>query len=258
MEVNKIYCGDALEVLKTFPDECIDLTVTSPPYDNLRDYEGYSFDFEGIAQQLFRVTKCGGIVVWVIGDAVVNGSETGTSFQQALFFKEVGFKLHDTMIYKKDSSPFPEQNRYNQCFEYMFVLARGKPKTFNPIKVATIWKSKNNTSTQRGKDGILVPQKYERGFDTKTKSNIWKYSVGHMKSTTDKVAHEHPATFPEKLAQDHIISWSNKGDIVLDPFNGSGTTTKLARLGDRKYVGIDISEKYCKIANDRLKQQKLI
>ncbi len=158
------------------------------------------------------------------------------------------------MIYQKDSSPFPESNRYNQCFEYMFVLVKGKPKTFNPIRVPTKGYPVSDSSTQRGKDGVIVPQIYERGFADKTKENIWKYNVGHMKTTTDDVW-EHPAMFPEKLAEDHISSWSNEGDLVLDPFVGSGTTGKMAKSLNRNFIGIDISPEYCKLATERIDAQ---
>lgn len=258
LEVNKVYNEDCLETMKKMSDGFVDLTVTSPPYDNLRDYKGYSFDFEGIARELFRTTKQGGVVVWVVGDAVLDGSESGSSFRQALFFKEVGFNLHDTMIYQKDSSPFPESNRYNQSFEYMFVLTREKPKTFNPIRVPTKGYPTSDTSTQRNKDGVRVLQKYERGFEDKTKENIWKYVVGFMKSTTDRYAFDHPATFPERLVEDHIKSWSNEGDLVFDPFMGSGTTAKMARLLNRNYIGSEISKEYCEIIKKRLAQQTLL
>lgn len=252
-----IYNGDCLEVMKSFPDGGIDLTVTSPPYDGLRDYNGYSFDFEGIAKELFRATKEGGVVVWVVGDSVINGSESGTSFRQALYFKEIGFNLHDTMIYQKDSSPFPESTRYNQNFEYMFVLVKGKIATFNGLREPTKGYKPSVSNTFRNKNGDLLPVKYKQGFEDKIRGNIWKYNVGYMKSTTDTNAFEHPATFPEKLAGEHIISWSNEGDTVLDPFLGSGTTMKMAKQLNRKAVGIEISKEYCDIAKSRLAQDLL-
>ena len=257
--LNKIIQGDCLEVLKEMKDNCIDLTVTSPPYDNLRDYNGYSFDFEGIAKELFRVTKEGGVVVWVVGDATVKGSETGTSFKQALYFKEIGFNLHDTMIYQKNNNPLPEKNRYFQSFEYMFVFSKGKPKTFNPINDrkninAGLVKSK---SSIRNKDGSTTVTKTSVVADYGARKNIWKIDCGYMKSTKDKEVYKHPAIFPEPLAHDQIISWSNEGDIVLDIFNGSGTTTKMAKILGRNYIGVDISKEYCDIANKRLEQDVL-
>lgn len=254
LPVNQIICGDCLEVMKGLPDKCIDLTVTSPPYDNLRTYNGFSFDFEGIAKELFRVTKQGGVVVWVIGDSVVRGSETGNAFRQALHFKEIGFNLHDTMIYQKNAFPYPDKTRYAQVFEYMFVLSKGKPNTTNIIRVPTkeANRIKNKKSYQRLPNGETVPMKYETGKSERNKENVWMFEVGYMKTTKDKFAFQHPAMFPEQLAHDHIISWSNEGDIVFDPMCGSGTTCKMAKLLGRNFIGIDISEEYCEIARKRI------
>lgn len=252
MELNKIHNIDCLEFMKTLPDKCIDMTLTSPPYDNLRDYNEFSFDFEGIAKELFRITKEGGVIVWVVGDAVIDGSESGTSFKQALFFKECGFRLHDTMIYQKNSYPFPPSNRYFNVFEYMFILSKGTPKTTNLIKVPTKGQG-HKQSTFREKDGTMSAGKYEFGKDERVKDNIWIYDVGFAKSTNDKTAFEHPAIYPEKLCQDHIISWSNEGDIVFDPFMGSGTTGKIAQMLKRKWIGTDVSKEYCDIAEQRIK-----
>jgi site-specific DNA-methyltransferase (adenine-specific) len=237
------------------PDRCIDLTVTSPPYDNLRTYNGFSFNFEEVAQELYRITKDGGVVVWVVGDATINGSETGTSFRQALYFKEIGFNLHDTMIYMSDKPPLTH-NRYEQKFEYMFIFSKGKPKTFNPIKEPCLnagQSNKHNTFRHTGEKTATF-HSINGIKDTKIKGNIWFYKTGNNKSTKDKIAFEHPAIFPEQLAHDHIISWSNPGDIVFDPFIGSGTTAKMAYLNGRNYCGIDISEEYCEIARRRVEQ----
>jgi site-specific DNA-methyltransferase (adenine-specific) len=245
-----LYYGDCLDVMKQFENDIIDLTVTSPPYDNLRDYNGYTFDFENIAKELLRVTKPGGVIVWIVGDATVNGSETGTSFRQALYFKEIGFNLHDTMIYMKNN-PVPQPGkRYNQCFEYMFVLSKGTPNTFNPIMEETKYKGVAN-ARNRGKDGSLHYRKIERKNEKKV-GNIFAYSVGGGISTKDKIAFQHPAIFPEQLASDHILSWTNEGDTVLDCFFGSGTTGKCALKYNRRYIGIDISEEYCDIAANRI------
>jgi site-specific DNA-methyltransferase (adenine-specific) len=241
--------------MKTLDGCSIELTVTSPPYDNLRNYNGYTFDFEGIAKELFRVTKQGGVVVWVVGDATIKGSETGTSFKQALYFKEIGFNLHDTMIYQKNSYPFTPVNRYYQQFEYMFVFSKGKPKTYNIQRCETDprWRNKTNkSSTHRNKDGTTSGLKYEIGKDTRKMDNVWKLNTGYMKGTPDKVAFEHPATFPDMLAERHILSWSNEGDTILDPFAGSGTTLKMAKKNGRNYIGIEISEEYIDIIHKRL------
>ena len=254
--MNDLICGNNVDILKGLDDNCIDLTVTSPPYDGLRDYNGYSFDFEGIAEQLLRVTKEGGIVVWVVGDSIIKGSESGTSFKQALHFKEIGFNLHDTMIYYR-SPRFPDKLRYSQSFEYMFVFSKGRPNRFNPIQ-----DHKNKPDSHkggnivsgggRGKDGKLVKSVRPVHREYSTRWNVWDIPNGYFKSTTDKIAYQHPAIFPEKLAHDHIISWSNEGDIVLDPFVGSGTTCKMAKQLNRNYIGIDISQDYIDIAKERL------
>ena len=237
------------------PDNCIDLTVTSPPYDDLRKYNGYLFDFEGVAQQLYRVTKTGGAVVWVVGDSVQKGSETLNSFTQALYFKEFGFNVHDTMIFVKSTSPFPEQNRYNQKFEYMFVFTKGKPTTSNlqkEIAHSNLSRIGKRDGGYRQQDGSIEAGKYDSRKKEKTKGNVWYYPVGMNCTTKDKFAFQHPAMFPEQLAHDHILSWSNEGDLVFDPMCGSGTTLKMAKKLGRNYLGIDISEEYCEISRRRV------
>jgi site-specific DNA-methyltransferase (adenine-specific) len=226
----------------------IDLTVTSPPYDNLRSYNGYSFDFEAVAKELYRITKDGGVVVWVVGDATIDGSETGTSFRQALFFKEIGFNLHDTMIYQKHNFSNPSSNRYHQIFEYMFVFSKGKPKTFNALKdrpnveAGKIGSWGKNTSRQV--DGTMVERKRKVNTEFGMRYNIWRIKT-EMKPL-------HPAPFPEELARDHVLSWSNPGDVVYDPFMGSGTTAKVAIETNRKYLGSEISSEYWEIAQKRI------
>ena len=257
--MSKIYLrqGDCLELMKDIPDGSIDLTVTSPPYDNLRTYNGnieqWSFEkFQGIAKELYRVTKQGGVVVWVVGDATMNGSESGTSFKQALYFMSIGFNLHDTMIYRK-LNPIPlTHNRYEQAFEYMFILSKGKPNTFNPIKIpcktaGTVYNIKRpkaiSEASKRDRDEIMTTN------NTKYKDNIFEYCVGKKQGTQT-----HPAPFPEDLANDHIISWSNEGDVVLDPFMGSGTTGKMALLNNRNFIGIELDEEYFEIAKKRIEE----
>lgn len=253
MKLNTIYNCDCTYGMSKLPDECVDLTVTSPPYDNLRKYNGYSWDFEAVAKQLYRVTKTGGVVVWIVNDATVNGSETGTSFRQALYFMDCGFNLHDTMIWEKPSFTATGSLavRYAPVFEYMFVLSKGKPKTFNPIKdKPNIHAGVKLHGTLRQKDGTTVgisglgKPVAEYG----QRHNVWKIS-GEM-SSKNRV---HPAMFPESLVSDHIISWSNPGDVVLDPFMGSGTTAKMALANNRYYVGFEISSEYCEIANRRIR-----
>lgn len=253
--INKIICGDHLDILQHIPDNTIHLTVTSPPYDDLRDYDGYTFDYKKLIPELFRVTIQGGVVVWVVGDMTKNGSETGTSFKQALFFMECGFKLHDTMIYQKPS-PYPEIVRYYQNFEYMFVFSKGKPKTINLItdKINTQF---GNTvhGTERQKNGKLLHSsgrlKGKKINPVGIRYNIWQYKTGGKNTTKDDIAYDHPAVFPDMLAFDHIRSWSNEGNIILDPMCGSGTSCKVAKNNNRKYIGIDCNEKYCEIARKR-------
>jgi len=257
MEKNQIICGDCLTVMRDMQDECIDLTVTSPPYDNLRTYKGYIFEFEGIAKELYRVTKQGGVVVWVVGDATIKGSETGTSFRQALFFKSLGFNLHDTMIYAKNGAAYPagkNSNRYSGIFEFMFIFNKGRQCTANLIKDKTNrWAGQSTfgASSNRQKDGVLRKSGKRIIGDFGYRDNIWKINNGKGFGN-DSIAFKHPAPFPDQLANDHIISWSNPGDIVLDPMCGSGTTCKMAKINNRNYIGIDISEEYCKISRDRI------
>jgi len=237
--------------MKKLPENSLDMTVTSPPYDNLRDYNGFMFEFGNIAQQLYRITKRGGVVVWVVGDAVKKGNKTLTSFRQALSFQEAGFNIHDVMIYKKKNTPFMRSNAYTNCYEFMFILSKGSPKTFNPLKEPTKRNGFEMLVYNKKADG--VNKKILKELKTeKTKNNIWEYAVGLGGSTKDKEAFQHPAVFPEKLASDHISSWSNKGDIVFDPFAGSGTTCKMAKKLGRKYIGCDISEEYVALARARI------
>ncbi len=248
---NKVIHGDCLEVMKDIPDKSIDMILTSPPYDNLRDYNGYTFDFERIAKELFRVTKQGGVVVWVVGDATVKGSETGTSFKQALYFKEIGFNLHDTMIYRKSNRPPLNHPRYEQEFEYMFIFSKGKPKVVNLLTTKCLNAGKINSGTARNGGSDTLQKKHGAGKpckETKPLGNIWSYAVGVEKDNKGM----HPAIFPEKLAEDHILSWSNEGDTVLDPMAGSGTTLKMAKKNNRNYIGIEISPEYIDIINKRL------
>lgn len=251
MLLNEIFCAECVDFMKKMPENSVDLTVTSPPYDDLRDYNGYNFDYKSIAEQLFRITKEGGVVVWVVGDKIVKGNKTLSSFKQALTFQKIGFNVHDTMIYKKKNTPFMRSNAYTNCFEYMFVFSKGSPKTFNPLKEKTARSGYEMLVHNKKSDGVnkktlgkLNPEK--------TKTNIWEYAVGLGGTTRDKIAFKHPAVFPERLAEDHILSWSNPGDIVFDPMCGSGTTCKMASLNGRNYIGCDISQEYVNIAKERL------
>jgi len=261
VSMNTIYNMDCIEGMKMIPDWSIDLTVTSPPYDNLRTYNWYSWDFEWIAKELYRITKPWWVVVWVVWDATVKWSETGTSFRQALYFKEIWFNIHDTMIYEKAGCPFPEKNRYYPCFEYMFVFSKGKPKTFNPIKdrknlypnskIARKtharqidWSLKENSAMRIDPD--------RRAGEYGIRFNIWRISNAHWVWWD---TFNHPAPFPEKLAEDHILSWSNEWDILLDPFMWSWTTAKMCILNNRKFIWFEISKEYVDIANKRIQDR---
>ena len=256
-DINCIYNESNLETMKRMTDNFIDLTVTSPPYDDLRDYNGYSFPFEDIAKELFRVTKEGGVLVWVVGDAVVNGSETGTSFKQALYFKELGFNIHDTMIYSKTPS-FPAKNgdkRYSQSFEYMFILSKGNPKTANLLKDRkNKWGGSQSwgKTSERLKNGEIKEREKFNVQEYGYRFNIWEYATGKGNTTRDEIAYQHPAMFPEKLAEDHILTWSNEGDLVYDCFGGSGTNAKMSNKWKRTWVLSEISSEYVEIAKKRI------
>lgn len=256
----QLLLGNCVQRLKELQDNSVDLTVTSPPYDNLRTYNGNNalwgeHVWKEVIQLLYNVTKPGGVVVWVVGDATINGSETGTSFKQALWAKKCGFNLHDTMIYQKNSYPFPPSNRYYQQFEYMFVWSKESPKTYNIQRQPTDprWRNKDNkSSSQRKADGTTAKLKYETGKEDRKMDNVWLLNTGYMKSTPDKIAYQHSAIFPDELAKRHILSWSNEGDTVLDPFMGSGTTGKMARLLNRNFIGIEMDKEYFEIAKKRI------
>lgn len=251
--------GDCLEVLPTLERESIDLVVTSPPYDNLRNYNKeleWNFDiFKQVAEQLYDILKMGGVVVWVVNDATINGSETGTSFNQALYFKEIGFKLHDTMIYAK-KNPIPlNHNRYEQSFEYMFILTKGKPYTFNPIRVLCKRKGEHKNYAFHKTDDDALTRFHGTVRDKKIHKNIFEYGIGGGN-------YGHPAIFPLQLAKDQILSWSNQNDTILDPFMGSGTTGVACLQTNRDFIGIEKVEKYYDIAKQRIneanEQKKLV
>ena len=259
LEINKIYCESNLETMARMPDNFVDLTVTSPPYDNLRTYKD-DIDkswgehiWKPIIKELYRVTKKGGVVVWVVNDATINRSETGTSFRQALYAMECGFNLHDTMIYNRQGS-FPSKNKYWQDFEYMFVFSKGEPNTFNPIMEKSVRKKGDKIHKRRLVENI-IGSTLSKGTSKGEKaiSNVWYIPAGNNISTKDKTAFLHPAIYPEDLAGQHIYSWSNEGDLVYDPFMGSGTTAKMAHIYKRNWIGSEISQEYVDLANKRLK-----
>jgi site-specific DNA-methyltransferase (adenine-specific) len=247
--INKIFVENCLDTMGRMPDGFVDLVVTSPPYDDLRTYNGYSFDFVSVVEGLYRVVKDGGVVVWIVGDATKNGSETGTSFRQALGFIDAGFRLHDTMIWKK-TNPMPKvkTKRYFDVFEYMFVFSKGQPASFTPFMQKTKFGGKVYSSTV--KKITTGQERVSKTFvlnDERYRDNIWECAVAQNKT-------KHPAVFPEQLAIDHVLSWSVEGDVVYDPFMGSGTTAKAALITDRRFVGSEISADYVEIAEKRLEE----
>lgn len=245
--MNKVYCESNLDTLSRMENESIDLVVTSPPYDNLRKYNGYSFDFESLVKELHRTVRKGGVVMWNVSDAMVDGSETGTSFQQALKFMAQGFFLHDTMIWIKDGggaigSPFS----YTQNFEYMFVFSKGRPKTTNLLRDkpnASFGKDKSGVG-RRKPDGSHKIESRKLSAEFSKRNNYWYYPP--------EKGGGHPAVFPLALAIDHIKSWTNPGDVVYDCFAGSGTTLVAAKMEGRKYLGSEISQEYVGIIEKRL------
>ena len=259
LQLNQILNENCLATMANMPDNFVDLVVTSPPYDNMREYEGNSLiEFREISLELLRVVKKGGVVVWIVGDETIDGNESGTSFRQALHFKEIGFNLFDTMIYLKPPRGAVGNNKtYWQSFEYMFVFSKGLPKTINLIKDRQNKDArKGDRSTKRLSDGTLL--KIQRtGYENHgRRTNVWEYKIGKGHSASDTIAFAHPAIFPEKLAEDHIVSWSNPNELVYDPFTGSGTTAVMAKSNGRKYLGSEINEKYCQIAIGRLERAK--
>ena len=254
VETSRIVQGDCVKVMRGFADGCIDLVVTSPPYDNIRDYKGFKFEFPPVATELFRAIKPGGVCVWVVQDSKVNCSMTLSSMRQAIVFNDAGWNVHDVMIYLKDSCPFPRRNQYQPVWEYMFVFSKGAPKTFNPIRKGNKQiKNLAKRTTYRQKDGSLKRCKPYTAPVTSVEHNVFYYPMGYNRTTKDDFAYEHPAMFPEALARDQIVSWSNRGDVVLDPFAGAGTTLKMAEETGRQWIGIDISADYCNVAMQRIK-----
>lgn len=246
------FAADCVRFMEGMGDSTIPFTITSPPYDNLRDYRGYQFDFPAIAEQLYRITAKGGVVVWVVGDKI-KGGRSLTSFKQAIYFQSIGFQVHDVMIYQKKNTPFMRSNAYTNCYEFMLVLSKGAPAVFNPLKEKTVRNGFEMIVANKKADGINNKILRELKKE-KTKTNIWQYAVGLGGTTTDKEAFQHPAVFPEKLAEDHILTWTNEGMLVFDPMCGSGTSGKMAKLHSREFLCVDISKEYINIAKQRVKK----
>jgi site-specific DNA-methyltransferase (adenine-specific) len=260
LEANKIYCGDNIELCKEIDDNNIDLTITSPPYSNIRKYQGFSWDFEKLAKELYRVTSDGGIVCWIINDQYIKGGRDLQSFKQAIYFKETcGFTIHDVMIYQKSGFNFPANNRYHQVYEYILVLTKGKIKTFNPLmdrknaypgqKAHGLHRGADENSYQDMSQIIKAKPAGEYG----KRYNVWYVKVGKRKGVAQNdIAYKHPAIFPESLCGDLIKSFSNENDLIFDPFMGSGTVAIVCNNLKRNFLGLEISQEYCDIANKRL------
>ena len=255
LEINQIINMDCLQGIKYISDKIVDLTCCSPPYQNLRTYKGYDFNFEKVALELYRVTKDGGIVCWIIGDSMENGSETLEPFKQALFFKEkCGFNVHDTMIYQKRNFSHPEKTRYHQVFEYVFIFSKGKPKTFNPIKdrknltAGAIGNLGINTFTEKDGSKSIREKKITQEYGMR--HNIWLGNTAGQENMCVEL--KHPAIMPRWLARDLILSWSNERDLIFDPCLGSGTVAAEAKKLNRNYLGMEISKEYCDLAEKNI------
>jgi DNA modification methylase len=234
------YLSDCLEVMKKLPDECVNLTITSPPYDNMRDYNGYSFPFEEIANELYRITTDGGVLVWNVFDQKTNGGYSLTSFKQVMYFVEkCGFKLDSNIIWDKGTFAAPNSKAYHSVYEYVFILTKGKMKTFNPLldrpnkhggKTVKVASKTQKDGTRPKSDRTVVLDANGKRF------NIWQIPSEKRSN--------HPAPFPLSLVGDCILTWSNIGDTVLDPFGGSFTTAVQANKLDRRWITCEMSEEY--------------
>jgi len=255
MELDTIICGDNAAVMATWPEACINLVVTSPPYDNAREYGGHGWDFDAVRREITRTLKPGGVCVWVVADKTTDGTESGSSFRQALAFKDGGLNIHDTMIYAKETIPL-NSRRYQQAFDFMFVFSKGKPNTFNPIMMPCRGGGGGNKIAQRDVFGVFKRRSHQRRNNAERMSdNVWFYTVNGVNGCTrDAFAYDHPAVFHEQMAADHILSWSNPGDVVLDPFAGSGTTLKMAKEHGRRWIGIEVNPAYVEICWKRVAQ----
>lgn len=250
-----LYHGDNVSVMREMESESVDLVVTSPPYDNLRVYGGHGWNFADVAQELTRLLKPGGVIVWVVADATIDGSETLTSMRQAIHFKDVcGLNVHDTMIYRKmNGGANGSLLSYLACWEYMFVFSKGRPKAISLLrdrKNIVPPRTKEEAAGRRYANGETKERRVITREEYGARWNCWEYHVG-------SVASDHPAVFPDSLASDHIQSWSNPGDTVFDPFAGSGTTLRAAKDLGRLAIGAEIEASYVEIIARRMGQEVL-
>ena len=265
LSLNETHLMNCIDGMQLMDAESVDLVVTSPPYDDLRTYNDSSkWDhevFKSVADNLARVLKTGGVIMWNVNDATVKGSETGSSFRQCLYFMDrCGLRLHDTMIYEKTGTAFasgPKSVRYTQIFEYCFILSKGKPKTINLIqdkKNAWAGYTSFGNAKTRKQDGTMhdpgKKSKVIREYGVRT--NIWKIKNSGGFGQSSKASYKHPATMPEELARGHVLTWSDKNDLILDPFMGAGTTAQVCLEENRNFIGFEIDETYHQMCVDRV------
>jgi len=249
----QLHQQDCVEWMLTQPHESIDCVLTSPPYDNIRSYNGYTFDFESTATELVRLLAPGGVIIWNVADATQGGSETGTSMRQALYFMSLGLRLHDTQIYVK-RNPMPtnvQTRRYHQAWEYMFVFSKGTPAVFNPIQVDAKYTG-NARMKYRGTDGTIEYKTTIRNVKTKLR-NVFEYTIGGGHTTKNKQLSSHPALMPEQLALDQLTTWADTHSVIYDPFAGAGTTLWAAQQLGFSSVGTEIDSDYCALIHDRMR-----
>ena len=255
--INSIICGDSAEVLKNFPDNSIDMVVTSPPYDGLRDYNGFSLDLHKIGKEIYRVLKDGGIAVMVIQDATKDFAKSLTSFRTIVdWCDNVGFRLFETVIYHKNGTEGAWwKQRFRVDHEYMPIFMKGKkPQYFNkePLKIPSKHGGKvMSGSGNRRTDGTLS-ETVRRPINTmKCRGTVWDYLMAGDKNPLKR---KHPAVFPDKIPYDCIQCFCPEGGLVLDPFIGCGSTAVMAKVLGRNYIGIDISREYCDLAEERIEK----
>lgn len=252
---NKIVCCDCLDGMAALPDECIPFTLTSPPYDGLRTYDGLAeWDFMAVARELYRITMPGGVVVWVVQEQIIDGSESGETSRQRLAFADIGFRLHHTMVMGKLGGIQFSSNRYGRPLEYAFILSKGKPRYFSPLRDKPNKESgRVKVFSNRKPDGSFAPVKHKKVHPYGLRGSVWFYPTGKNNTAKEGYAFGHPALMPEKMAEDHILSWTKVGDLVFNPFAGGGTALKMALLNHRRYLGFEINPKYVEIARRRLR-----
>lgn len=258
-KLNEVYCGDCVKLMKLLPDSTIDLVVTSPPYDKIRDYNGsIHFDLHKTGQEIFRVLKSGGIAVMVIQDQTKNFGKSLTSFKTIIdWCDNIGFKLFETIIYRKNGSEGVWwTKRFRVDHEYMPIFLKGKkPQYFNkePLKIPSKHGGKVMTGSGSRKTNGETQKTVTRAINfKKCRGTIWNYLMAGDKNPLKR---KHPAVFPDKIPYDFIQCFCPEEGIVLDPFAGSGSTLVMAKKLRRSFIGFDIVPEYCELARERLKTE---